>query len=149
MKKKICFIALACCTVAMMSCTNSKKPDAASSVDSTEVADMHNAETSLDYFGEYKGTIPAADCPGIKMTLVLNKNLTFKLNSIYIDRKDGEFNEEGTFEVKGNLLTLTDKSGEKSYYKVEEGRIVMLNAEKQPAEGAMKDMYVLKQEKVF
>lgn len=148
MKKKIYFVAMALGMMAMVSCTGGTKKGSASAADSTQVADMHTAETSLDYYGEYKGTIPAADCPGIDMTLVLNKDRSFTLHSSYIDR-NSEFDEAGTFSVDGNILTLTDKSGEKSYYKVEEGRIVMLNADKQVAEGALADAYVLKQEKVF
>lgn len=148
MKKKIYFAAMALGMMAMVSCTGSAKKESASTADSTQVADMHTAETSLDYYGEYKGTIPAADCPGIEMTLVLNKDMTFTLHSSYIDRNT-EFDEGGTFSLDGNMLTLTDKSGEKSYYKVEEGRVMMLNADKQAVEGALADAYVLKQEKVY
>ncbi|WP_455592649.1 copper resistance protein NlpE [Bacteroides sp.] len=148
MKKKIYFVAIALGMMAMISCTGSAKKSSTSTTDSTQVADMHTAETSLDYYGEYKGTIPAADCPGIEMTLILNKDNTFTLHSSYIDRNT-EFDESGTFSVNGNILTLTEKSGEKSYYKVEEGRVVMLNADKQAVEGALADAYILKQEKVY
>ena len=122
MGKKFYFAAILCAFI-MTGCTNSKKTNNADSMsaDTTQVADMHNAETSLDYFGEYKGTIPAADCPGIDVTFV----------------------------IEGNILTTTSKEGDKSYYKVEEGRIVMLDADKQPITGALADLYVLKQEKVF
>ena len=128
MKKKL-YLAAAFCMIIVAGCTNNKKSANSDNVvaNTMQVADMHNAETSLDYFGEYKGTIPAADCPGI----------------------EGEFNETGTFKVEGNILTATSKNGEKSYYKVEEGRIVILDADKQPITGALADMYVLKQEKVF
>ena len=51
--------------------------------------------------------------------------------------------------MKDNLLTLTEKGGEVSYFKVQEGSLVMLNNEKQPATGALADAYVLKQEEVF
>lgn len=149
MKRKIYFAALALAVISITGCMNNKKSDLTPRADSTQVADMHTAQTSLDYYGEYKGTIPAADGPGIEVTLTLNKNNTYRLTNIYIDRKDAEFKEEGTFSVKGNLLTLKEKNGGESYYKVEEGRIVMLNADKQPAQGEMKDLYVLKQEKVF
>lgn len=149
MKKKIYFVALALTATSITGCMNNKKSDLTQRADSTQAADMHTAATSLDYYGEYKGTIPAADCPGIEVTLTLNKNNTYTLNNIYIDRKNAEFKEEGTFNVKGNLLTLKEKSGGESYYKVEEGRVVMLNADKQPPQGEMKDLYVLKQEKVF
>lgn len=149
MKKKIYFAALALTAISITGCMNNKKSNLTNRTDSTQVADMHTAETSLDYYGEYKGTIPAADTPGIEVTLTLNKNNTYTLTNIYIDRKDAEFKEEGTFNVQGDLLTLKEKNGGESYYKVEEGRVVMLNADKQAAQGEMKDLYVLKQEKVF
>ena len=114
-----------------------------------QVADMHTAETSLDYYGVYKGTVPAADCPGIELTLTLKKDRTYTYHWAYIDRKDADFDETGTFTVKDNLLTLTEKGGEVSYFKVQEGSLVMLNNEKQPATGALADAYVLKQEEVF
>lgn len=151
MRKHFYLIAAMLCTAAIVSCTGNKKNGSAeaSSTDTTQVADMHTAETSLDYFGEYKGTIPAADCPGIKVTLVLNKNKTYAMNYLYIDRKDAGFDETGTFKIEGNIITLSPKDGAEAYYKVEEGRISMLMANKQPITGELKDMYVLKQEKVF
>ena len=51
---------------------------------------MHNAETSLDYLGVYKGTLPAADCPGIETTLTLAPDGSYALHLKYIDR-DSEF----------------------------------------------------------
>ena len=95
------------------------------------------------------GTVPAADCPGIELTLTLKKDRTYTYHWAYIDRKDADFDETGTFTVKDNLLTLTEKGGEVSYFKVQEGSLVMLNNEKQPATGALADAYVLKQEEVF
>lgn len=150
MKKSMYVAAIAVCSVALMSCNSSKKADALNSnADTTQVVDMHTAEISLDYFGEYKGTIPAADCPGIKQTLVLNKDNTFTLNSIYIDREGADFNESGTFSIDGNIITLKTKNEQESYYKVEEGRVRMLMKDKQPITGALAEHYVLKQEKVF
>lgn len=146
-KKSIYLAAISLLVLAVASCTGgSKKADAsATSSDTTQVTDMHTAETSLDYFGEYKGTTPAADCPGIKQTLVLNKDYTFTLNYIYIDR-DVAFDESGTFSIEGNIITLKTKDGHDSYYKVEEGRVVMLMADKQPVTGALAEHYILKKE---
>lgn len=148
MKMKLYFAAIVLSMTTLASCNGNKKAESTNVADTTQVADMHTAEISLDYYGEYKGTIPAADCPGIEMTLVLNKDNTFTIHSSYIDRKT-VVDEAGTFSIEGNILTLKEKAGSTSYYKVQEGRVVMLNAEKQPAEGAMADAYVLKQEKVF
>lgn len=144
--KKMFYPAVAFCMIIAAGCTNSPKTANSDNTgaDTTQVADMHNAETSLDYFGEYKGTIPAADCPGIEVTLTFNKNHTYAVKYIYLERKDGEFSDTGTFKVEGNTLTATSKDGGKSYYKVEEGRIVILDADKQPITGTLANMYVLK-----
>lgn len=150
MRKTFFLMALAISTATLVGCTNSKTNTSGSqSTDTTLVADGHTAETALDYFGEYKGTTPAADCPGIKQTLTLNKDYTFTLNMIYLEREGADFNDSGTFTIEGNIVTLTAKNGEKSFYKVEEGRIVMLMADKQPITGDLAEHYVLKQEKVF
>ena len=108
-----------------------------------EAPDMHTAETSLDYLGVYKGTLPAADCPGIETTLTLAPDGSYALHLKYIDR-DSEFDEKGAFTVKENLLTLTpSEGGQPQYYKVEENRLRRLDAEKQPVTGALADNYVL------
>lgn len=150
MRKKFYLAAVLSITI-LAGCNNGKRANdrVSTNADTIQVPDMHNAESSLDYFGEYKGTIPAADCPGIEVTLILNKDNTYTQKYIYIDR-DTAFDETGTFTIKGNILTTTSKdNGEKFYYKVEEGRIVMLDADKQPITRALADKYILKQEKVF
>lgn len=151
MKKLRYGVAMTLFALFAASCTGGKKADtsAQAPTDTTQVPDMHTAETSLDYFGEYKGTTPAADCPGIKQTLILNKDHTFTLNMIYIDREGADFTESGTFEIEGNIITTKSAKGQPSYYKVEEGRILMLMADKQPITGALAEHYVLKQEKVY
>lgn len=106
-------------------------------------ADMHNAENSLDIPGVYKGTLPAADCPGIKTTLVLNKkSQTFSLTSEYID-KNVKFTDKGTYSVKGNILTLTQKDNSTSLYKIGENSLTMLNADGNVNTGELASMYVL------
>ena len=65
----------------------------------------------------------------------------------YIDRA-AEFDETGIFTVKENLLTLTRlDDGSEEYYKVEENRLRMLDAEKQPVTGALAENYVLQKNK--
>ena len=128
--------------------TEAKSMDEADALADTQKAaaaapDMHTAETSLDYLGVYKGTLPAADCPGIETTLTLAPDGSYALHLKYIDR-DSEFDEKGAFTVKENLLTLTpSEGGQPQYYKVEENRLRRLDAEKQPVTGALADNYVL------
>ena len=143
MKERLLILAAA---LAMVSCggTAQQKAATAGTQQTTAAApDMHNAETSLDYLGVYKGTLPAADCPGIETTLTLAPDGSYALHLKYIDR-DSEFDEKGAYKVKGNLLTLTPMDGQPEYYKVEENQVRKLDADKQPVTGALAENYVLK-----
>ena len=111
-----------------------------------EVIDEHSAEFAIDYEGTYNGVLPAADCPGIETTLTLNPDKTFNLHSVYID-KNASFDEKGTYTVKESLLTLKEKSGEESYYKVEENRLRQLDMDKKEIKGELAEQYVLKKSK--
>ena len=140
--RKVVLIAAA--AFALTACGgNARKRAAAADTSGTTVVDMHTAETSLDYVGTYEGTLPAADCPGIRTTLTLNPDGTYTVHLKYLER-DSEFDEKGSYTLAGNLLTLTPADGgQPSYYKVEENRLRMLDAEKQPVAGPLADNYIL------
>lgn len=111
-----------------------------------EMVDMHNAENALDYHGSYKGTLPAADCPGIVTTLTLSADGRYALHMEYLER-DVAFDEQGAFEVEGNLLVLTpDDGGQGGCYKVEENRLRMLDGDRKQITGELADHYVLQKE---
>lgn len=97
--------------------------------------------TALDHTGTYTGVLPAADCPGIEVELTLGDNGTYFLKQRYIDR-DTDFRSDGRYTVAGDLLTLDAADGA-TYYKVEKNRLLMLDAERQPVDGAMANYYVL------
>ncbi len=106
--------------------------------------DKHTAETDPDYLGTYTGTLPAADCPGIRTTIVLTADSTYTLHMEYLER-DVVFDEKGSFEVKGNLLTLTpDNGGRPGYCKVEENRLRQLDGNANPISGDLADHYLLR-----
>lgn len=131
---------LACVCLLTTSCNNKKNTN--ESKTTTETIDMHNAENSLDYEGVYTGTFPAADCPGINITLALNKDKTFELVSEYIDRKDATFKEYGTYTIEGNMITLIN-GGDKQYYKVGENTLTALDSDKKEITGELAKYYVL------
>ncbi|CEN35550.1 copper resistance protein NlpE [Capnocytophaga cynodegmi] len=108
--------------------------------------DSHNAENSLDWAGTYKGIIPAASSPGIEVTLTLMDNHTYKKTEIYLEEKDGIFNEEGTFtwSEDGFKITLNTKDGNKQSYKVVEGSIIMLDTKGNEITSELASHYVLK-----
>ena len=56
--------------------------------------------------GTYNGLLPAADGPGIDMTLQLNANNTFVNKLVYVGQKDGTFYEKGTYDINGSIIKL-------------------------------------------
>ena len=122
----------------------SRKDSAAAEPDQAgAVVDTHNAENAFDYCGTYRGTIPAADCPGIELTLTLQADGRFEQTWNYLER-EGFFTERGPYKVEGNLLTLRpDGDGVPLYYKVEENRLRKLDASRRPIEGELASYYVL------
>ncbi|SHF56851.1 NlpE N-terminal domain-containing protein [Bacteroides faecichinchillae] len=138
---------LTCSCMLLVACGNGSKANKGTRIDSTstKIIDTHNAEISLDYEGTYKGVFPAADCPGIEITLILNKDKTFTLHSVYIDR-DSSFDEKGTYTLKDNILTLKEEGGEESYYKVGKNHLSKLMADKKEVTGKLAEHYILNKE---
>lgn len=56
----------------------------------------------------YLEILPCADCKGIKTQLVLNKDLTYVLETKYLSEKDSVFHAEGSFpwNENGSMITL-------------------------------------------
>ncbi len=144
MKKNLFLLIL---MVAVASCSGgAKKQQAAEEevIESVEIVDDgHYAENSLDYWGVYKGTLPAADCPGIETTLVINDDGTFNLTSVYIER-DSTIEGKGTYTLEKGYMTLTfDGDEEAQYYFIGENKATRLNANKEFVDGELADQYIL------
>ena len=100
--------------------------------------------------GTYEGTLPAADCPGIKTVLTLNADSTYQYSADYLERKDGHDEASGIFKVlANNVVEITrPSSGETSYYKVKDANsIIMTDSLGNEPEGEMAKLYVLTKKK--
>lgn len=136
----------------LASCNNTPKQPETTTTETTTQEEMpmsgddHNAENSLDWAGTYKGTIPAASSPGIEVTLELMSDQTYKKTDLYIDEKDGTFNEEGTFtwSEDGSKITLKAKDGNTQMYAVGERLVIMLDADGKEITGELASQYQLK-----
>lgn len=95
--------------------------------------------------GTYHGVMPAADGPGIDTTLTLNEDGTYKQRLIYIDAKDGTFNEAGTYTYRSGLIELRGQGNEVAWYRLEDGQVRRLDMEKRAIDGPLAEYYVLKQ----
>ena len=80
-RKHLC---LAACALCLYACGRNSGRTAQEARENTPAAnaadDGHNAENALDYTGTYEGTIPAADCPGINVSVELQCMIFGKSN---------------------------------------------------------------------
>lgn len=110
---------------------------------------MDMTDATMHYFGIYEDTIPAASGPGIKMTLTLNPDYTFTLVSEYIGKKEKPFTDKGTYTAEEGIINATLQDNSMKYFKIGDKQLMLLNADKKPAEGNMAKEYILKQIKAF
>jgi len=110
----------------------------------TAAPDMHDAENALDYQGTYTGVFPAADVPGIAVTLTLGSDGRYTEVNRYCERP-GQFTDSGRYTVRGNILTLRPDSPKDipAYYRVGENRLWRLDSHQQPITGPFADQYIL------
>ena len=86
--------------------------------DSTQQAqpeEAAKAEAPKKHVGEFSGKVPCADCPGIETKLTLNEDGSFLLDETYLEKKDGQFNAKGSYEVSadGAFVTLKEEGNDK------------------------------------
>ena len=73
------------------------------------------AEAPKKHVGEFSGKLPCADCPGIETKLTLNEDGSFLLDETYLEKKDGQFNAKGSYEVSADsaFVTLKEEGNDK------------------------------------
>ena len=73
------------------------------------------AEAPKKHVGEFSGKLPCADCPGIETKLTLNEDGSLLLDETYLEKKDGQFNAKGSYEVSadGAFVTLKEEGNDK------------------------------------
>lgn len=150
MKRKLIVLTVGALAV-LSSCTEKKTTANATDKDSTSVVDI--TATDDNYVdlaavsGTYEGTLPAADCPGIKTVLTIKADSTYQLQQDYIDKKNGHDEASGVFKVLDGkrLMLVRPSSGEQTYYKVKDNNsIVMTDSLGVEPEGETAKLYVLK-----
>lgn len=108
---------------------------------------MHNSRNALDWTGTYAGTLPCADCSGIRTTLTLSPAHTYVLKSTYlgVEAADTEYISEGVFEWNdaGTSVELLDLSGGHGLFQVGENRLFALDQSGRRIEGDLAQAYVL------
>jgi uncharacterized lipoprotein NlpE involved in copper resistance len=113
-------------------------------VETRAIIDEHNSKNSVDWAGIYQGTLPCADCEGIKTSITLNQDYTYTLTEEYIGKKGNPIVAKGSFiwDDNGGKIALID-GGRKQQYKVGENRLFHLDLDGNVIEGRLADKYIL------
>ncbi|MFD1771875.1 copper resistance protein NlpE [Sphingobacterium suaedae] len=105
---------------------------------------VHTSQNSLDWTGTYEGTIPCADCPGIKTTIILHDDETFQVTSEYLDR-DLKVEDTGKlmWHDHGSVIHLTGKETDIKL-KVGENQLFQLDQDGRMITGDLAENYIYK-----
>lgn len=100
----------------------------------------HNNKLCTDY----TGLLPAADSIGIETTINFYPDNSYTKQEVYIGEKDGTFIENGKFEIHNRQIMLTSNNNEKSFYRLEDKQIRMLDTSGKDINGNLADFYILR-----
>lgn len=137
MKTNILFLTgLWCSLVIMVGCQKNPIHDP---------VDNHTSKTSIDWKGVYKGTIPCADCEGIKTQITLYSNEHYQRITQYLGKEESPTIEQGNFEwdSKGAKIILTITEGATQQYLVGENVLFHLDKSGNRIDGSLANYYIL------
>ena len=102
-----------------------------------------NSRSSLDWTGTYRGTLPCADCPGIKTEITLLADGSYRLGSFYQERSQVAERDSGSFSwnADGNRILLNNDSSWQ--FLVGENRLFKLDLSGARISGALAEAYTL------
>ncbi|MBI6119413.1 copper resistance protein NlpE [Salegentibacter maritimus] len=128
------YVTIILCLFCFISCKNQEK-EPETNVEEHTIEDVgfkpdnaHNSQNSLDWAGEYKGTLSCEDCEGIETRILLQQDLGYELSQNYIGRSETHvsINETGEFkwDKQGNTISLGKH--QKFYFQVGENYLLQL-----------------------
>ena len=99
--------------------------------------------------GTFYGTLPCADCPGIRYELTLNGDGTYVESTEYLEKSVAPQVDSGTYEVQQDtVVRLLKPSGEgMNRWAVADGNLRMLDQSGAPIESDFTRQYILSPEK--
>ena len=119
----------------MSGCTGSQKRTTQQEKESATMATTTVNTKNKNFYGTYEGTLPCADCSGIRTTLKINSDTTYELRSEYLGRKDGVIIE-----------LVTPSSGEKTFYKILDGSVALSDSLGTLNGSELAEHYILKRQ---
>jgi uncharacterized membrane protein len=128
--------------------TNSdKEPPAESShLDTTLKVDTLK-QVITDFAGLFAGTIPCADCKGIRQTMLFAGD-SFHLEEIYLGKQQAPVIRDGRFMRQNQLLQLNINDSLFREYEIDTGSIVQLYLQGNRITGELEDKYRLSEKRI-
>lgn len=100
----------------------------------------HNSRNSVDWGGIYRGVLPCADCEGIEMVVVLDREGGYRMRSRYLGKDTGMIAEQGqfTWNDAGSAVRLL---GSGAQFLVGENQLIRLAQDGSRLTGKMGGLY--------
>ena len=94
--------------------------------------------------GMYQGTVPCADCEGIRVRLKLQDDYQYQASFMYLGKSDEAIVEKGKFGfIKDSIVSLNRSREGFQYYQITGADLKLLDLNRAPIHGPLEDHYVL------
>ncbi|MCP2044612.1 META domain-containing protein [Pontibacter sp. HSC-36F09] len=107
-------------------------------------APLSNAEVARAAVGTWIGTIPCADCPGIRYTLDINPDSSYRERMVYQGRSATPFVQSGTWGVGNGRVQLNKQGTGNNQFALDGEALVMLDGDGNQIESPLADAYRLR-----
>ncbi len=134
--------------VLLISCQKQTKKET-NVKDSIAVLGTPNAKGTIDFEGIYKGILPCDDCEGLDVTVSLNENATYSIQSKYLGKGDKIFEQHGTFSWNklGSVVTFDNVENAPNQYAVVKNKLIQLDIDGKLITGSLSKQYILAKQK--
>lgn len=96
---------------------------------------------------KYVGTLPCADCEGIDVSLQLNKDSSYFMNSVYkgsrVNSTNNSFKDTGTWRMHGTDTMYLLKNDHSTKYIRTDSTLIQLDGDGKRITGLLADMFIL------
>ncbi len=94
--------------------------------------------------GTYSGQLPCSDCEGIEFKLVLNSDLSYTSEAVYLGKTEDPVVKQGTYSVSENWkIKLDQNTGNLMYFQPTEGKLIVLDKNGFAIPGELGEKYIL------
>jgi len=140
MKKLICILSFY--SLLLWACNNTANNNIPTD-DSVKTKSVVIDSIALKATGIYGGFVPCADCEGIITYLLLNPDMSYRLEETYYKKDEKVFRTNGSWKIDKGRIVLYDNNEIKLSYLIDGDKIWQLDSEGNRISGNLGDKYVL------